>query len=182
MACDSSAVEGPILNKIFQPDPRQRPHIERIDLDQIARTHHRVVPRLAHGIGASPAAPRRDSLPRWIDQLPGGAESGEHAINRLGGQREPFALQENPEFLASPARILLAEVTQAGDHGQRRLGSSDGAGAARAGLQLAQIRGGIAPAPAEQGGTRDAKDLGRHAPVGGLAPDHERLQPGPCRR
>ena len=99
--------------KLFEDDARQRPHIERVDLNEIARVEDGIVTGFAHriGPGGGPAT-SGDGSPGWLHELPGRAQPCEHPINGLTGEREAFAVQEDRQLLSPPTGILLPEVTE----------------------------------------------------------------------
>lgn len=70
--------------KLFQDHARQGPHIERIDLDQIAGMKNGIVAGFAHRIGSGTGpATDRDGAPERLNQLPGGPQPGQYTIDGL---------------------------------------------------------------------------------------------------
>lgn len=136
--------------ELFEEQAGERPYIPRIDLHEIARSRGRIVPRFADGIRAdgSPSM-HRDGQPRRFDEEAGGPESGEDTINGFGGKADTFTSQEDAQFLAPPAGILLAQGVDPVDDGSGKHRTAKTMRASGAGFESAQIRGNLAAAPAK---------------------------------
>jgi hypothetical protein len=75
----------------------ERPHIQRIDLNQIAGRPARIVAGFAAGVRAGAPPPMSgDRLPRRLDELPDRPQPGQHPIDGLGRQGEALALEPDP--------------------------------------------------------------------------------------
>src|SRR3990172_3258343 len=151
--------------------PRERADVERVELDEVARTDDRPAGRLAHGIGAVPAPlPGADPPAARFAQLTGPAQAGEDPPDQRARQRQAVTVEQDDELVLAPAGIGRAERLD-GPQLRDRPGRPPPPTWRRAAiLERLEMEPVVAREPAVHGRAAEAEVAGRPADVRAVPP------------